>query len=236
MQNRNATTGKNVEILFCNSIGNNPGVIQTLQNAFNIDAKYNQSIRTGSEGRKCDVKISFLNGKTIDATIKAYKEQAMFNQVARTTLKAFCETFDLDKSKLSRLFHKKALNANQPLVPPSKQNRWRDILEPKAKNIVRWALSSQPTCEILVLFSRNKNIMRIYKMTDILKQIKYRVKYTPRGNITIGECFVIQRKGGDGNNKQYPKIDPRHPSNNIQVKLNIRKFLSLFHPLAHYTT
>lgn len=69
--------------------------------------------------------------------------------------------------------------------------------------------------------------MRIWRMSEVFKKLDYSVDYTPRGNIKIGRCFQLQRKGGDGNVKTVPKTHPKHPSNDMQVKMNIKTFLEL---------
>lgn len=239
MTNRNAFAGKNVESLFCNSVGDNPSVIKALQEAFNIQGRYLKSISTGIHGEKCDIKMSFADGRNIDANIKGYKPKTMFNQATRTTLSKFQEVTgisDTDIAELQDLFSKKAEESNRPLIPMSLRNKWREIIEEKGKKIVKWSLSSHPTREILVLYDRIDSVMRIYKMAYVLEHIKNDVSYTPRGNIVIGSCIQLQRKGGDGNVKTHPKTDIRHPSNHIQVKLDIRTFLSMNVPLlAQYS-
>ena len=128
-------------------------------------------------------------------------------------------------SELRELFKLKAENSREELIPSSQRNKWRDILAPHAKAIIKYSMSNHPSREILVLHDRTECMMRIYKMSDILKKLDYGISYTPHGNIKIGDCFQLQRKGGDGNVRQYPKTDPRHPSNNVQIKMDIKGFL-----------
>ena len=72
--------------------------------------------------------------------------------------------------------------------------------------------SSHPSREILVLYDREDSVMRIWKMSEVLAKLDYSLDYTARGNIQIGECFQLQRKGGVGSVTTVPKTDPRHPS------------------------
>ena len=178
--------------------------------------------------------MGFADGRNVDANIKAYKPQVMFNQATRTSLGKFSEVHGLDVSELRELFRLKAQDTNRPLIPLSSQNKWREIIQPKAKAIVKWSMSDHPTREVLVLFDRVANVMKLYKMTDVLSQLDYFVGFTPKGNIKIGSSFQLQRKGGDGNVKSYPKTDSRHPSNHIQIKLNIKSFLSELEPFCYY--
>lgn len=237
-QNRNAFAGRNIERLFCNSVGDHPSIIKAIQKEFGLTTPYLGSIPTGIHGEKCDVKMSFAEGRNVDVNIKGYK-RAGFNQATRTSLDKFCETFGiLDQYvlDLKELFRLKAENTNRPLIPSSQRNKWREVLEPIARKIVKMSLSGHPSREILVLYDREDSVMRIWKMSKVLRKLDYSVDYTARGNIQIGKCFQLQRKGGDGNVKTVPKTDPRHPSNHVQIKIDIRAFLKLddLKPFAKY--
>lgn len=239
MTNRNAIAGRNVETLFCNSVGDNVSVIGKLKEAFGIDGRYLNSIKTGIHGEKCDVKMSFADGRNIDANIKAYKPDAMFNQATRTTLSKFKEQIGLtddEANELTDLFLEKAKGTNRPLIPMSLKTKWQSIFEENSKKVIKWSLSSHPSREVLVLYDRTESVMRIYKMSDVIDKAGSNVTFTPRGNIYIGKFMVFQRKGGDGNVTRYPKTDLRHPSNNVQIKLDVKKFLEADVPLlARYT-
>ena len=43
----------------------------------------------------------------------------------------------------------------------------------------------------------------------------------------MSECHQLQSKGGDGNITRIPKTDPKHLSNDIQVKMNMRNFIRM---------
>ena len=228
-RNRNAFAGSNIEKLFCNSVGDHPSVTKEIQDKFGIDAPYLNSVPTGIHGEKCDVKMSF-GGRNVDANIKGYRsDSAMFNQATRMSLEKFGQVFNIKDqhiSEIRELFRLKAKNPKkEELIPPTQRSKWREILKPHAKEIIKYSMSSHPSREILVLYDRTKYVMRIYKMLDVLKKLDYDISYTPLGNIKIGECFQLQRKGGDGNVRKFPKTDPRHPSNHVQIKMDIRKFL-----------
>ena len=85
--NRNAFIGRNVEILFKNSVGDNPSVIKKLQEIFTIEGRFLQAISTGMQNEKADVKLEFADGRNIDANVKAFKESSVsYNQLTRTSL------------------------------------------------------------------------------------------------------------------------------------------------------
>ncbi len=239
-KNRNAFAGRNVELLFRNSIENNPAAIQAIQKEFKICSSYRTSIHSGSHGEKCDVKMEFECGRNIDVNIKAYKSPgAMLNQASRSSLSNFGKALNLPPELVKGLqgaFKRKAENPRAfPLIRKEHRGLWEQKLGPFAKQIVKRSLSSHPSREILALFDRGENVMRLYKMSTVLSQLNYEIGWTPKGNIKIGDCFQLQRKGGDGNITTYPKTDPKHPGNNMQVKLDIKSFLENFQPFAQYS-
>lgn len=239
MTNRNSIAGKNVETLFCNSIGDNESVTSSIQAAFNLEGRYLKSIKTGIHGEKCDVKMSFADGRNVDANIKAYKPKVMFNQATRTSVKNFSEQMGLsdDEGKeLTYLFLEKAKDTNRPLIPMGLRNKWSEIIGEKAQQIIKWSLSSHPSREILVLYDRTESIMRLYKMSDVLSHAGSITSFTPKGNIKLGKYMALQRKGGDGNVTRYLKTELKHPSNDVQIKLDIKAFLKADVPLlARYS-
>ncbi|MXZ48603.1 MAG: hypothetical protein F4235_02590 [Candidatus Dadabacteria bacterium] len=229
--NRNAYRGSNVEILFKNSVGDHPRVIKTIQDAFGIEGRYLISMQTGGETAKCDVKMSFAGDRTMDANVKAYKGKG-YNQVTRMPIDTFAERFDLsqaERSELKDLVLSKSANTKSLLFPQETRQRWKQIFEVRAKRIVSNAFSANPSREILVLYDACESVMRIWKMKDVLKLIGSDIQFTSRGgNIMIGGCIVFQRKGGNGQRVKLAKTDPKHPGNDVQIKLDITRFLGLF--------
>lgn len=229
MTNRNAIAGKNIEVLFKNSIGDNVGTVREIKGAYGIEGNFNSAIQTGTHGNKCDVKIGFTCGRNIDANIKAYKGKG-YNQATRWSIDNFASQFNLtnnQREELRRFVLAKTANTNAPLIPAGKRQEWRHIIEPIAKSIVKAAFSEHPSREIFVLYDRNESIMRIWRMTDFMNGIGKEVDYTARGNITIGKCVVLQRKGGNGRHIRIAKTDPKHPCNDIQIKLDVVKFINM---------
>lgn len=228
MKNRNAYAGRNVEHLFVNSIKDHPSVVSKIQKAFGIDNRLINAINTGIHAGKVDVKLEFACGRNIDANIKAFKNMG-FNQITRTTIKNFCEKNGFGSetiSKLEQLSINKARKITSFWIPESEQEYIKSLIQPIAENIVKWSFSSQSSREILVLYNRINNIMHIYTMKDVLKELDYSVSFTVRGNILIGKFILIQRKGGNGvHSKDIPKDSLKHPGNNIQLKLKINPFI-----------
>ena len=237
--NKNAILGRNVEILFKNSVRDNPDVVSKIKSHFGILGKLDASMQSGIYGEKADVKIGFTCGHNIDANIKAYKRKFAFNQLTRASVDNFCERLkidDNDRKKLINMVINKSKNKDSYLFPKENVEYWKNLFESKKENIIKWAFSKNPSREILVLFDNDEEIFRIYPMKSVLKNISKELKHT-KGGFNIGNCISFQRKGGNGSiSKKYSKSDIRHPGNNIQLKLKINKFIPEMekHILAKY--
>ena len=231
--NRNASTGRNAEILFKDSISEYPEVTETLKVAYKIDSDFSESMRTSTRG-KCDVKLGFTCGRNIDTSIKAYTGDG-FNQITRWNINNFAEHFNLleaQREDLRTLVLRKSHDPYKiPLFPPDVQERFKRIIEPLSSAIIRLAFSDTPGREIFVLFSRDESIMRIWKMTDVLNIISKSIDYNSNGNIMIGGCVLLHRKGGNGKHvpSHIPKTSPEHPGNDIGISLRVDKFINLHH-------
>jgi len=227
--NRNAYIGRNVEILFKNSIGDNPNVIKKIQDAFSIQGRFLNAISTGIQAEKVDVKMEFADGHNIDANIKAFKKTGSSqNQLTRTSIAHFCEQFNIknEEQELKDLFLIKAKNKNIFLFNEISQTKWIPIFERIATDILAWSFSHKQSREILVIYERNDSNMHIYLMKDVMKNIGKQVSVTSRGNILIGKSVIIQRKGGNGVHAiRIDKLSPKHPGNDVQIKLKMKEFL-----------
>ena len=182
-----------------------------------------------STGQKCDVKIDF-DGRNIDASVKSYKGSGS-NQIARWSVNNFAKAFGLSDAIREELrdliLSKIRSNSELPLFPESKQEMFKEIFDPLLGDIIKKSFSNVHGREILVLFSRDEGIMRIWRMTDVVSRIPKTMVYTRDGNIVIGECVGFQRKGGNGQHVKVSKTSPEHPGNGVQTKLYIQKFRRL---------
>ena len=228
MTNTNAASGKKGETLLRDTISEHPDVIETLRTAYRIPADFTGTMRT-STGQKCDVKIDF-DGRNIDASVKSYKRSGS-NQIGRWTVDNFAKEFGLSdaiREELRELILAKIRSDSElPLFPQSKQEKYKEILDPLLGDIIKKSFSDVPGREILVLFNRVEGIMRIWKMRDVVNRIPPTLDYTRDGNILIGECVGLQRKGGNGKRVKVPKTSPEHPGNDVQTKIYIQKFIRL---------
>lgn len=226
--NKNAISGREIEKLFMRTVGKNPNVIEKLKIAFSVDGDFEGALSTGLHNEKCDVKLGFTSGRNMDANVKSYKN-TKFNQATRMSVANFARKFGFseeEERELLELVLSKTADRKAPLFPGETREKWKLIIQPKAKEIIKDAISSHPAREILVLYDKNERKMKIWKMRTVLTAVGDDVGFTPKGNITLGTCFVLQRKGGNGMRVNVPKDDPKHPGNDIQIKLDVAKFLS----------
>ncbi|HEY4505890.1 MAG TPA: hypothetical protein VJJ24_00300, partial [Candidatus Paceibacterota bacterium] len=212
--------------LFKNSVGDNPSVLAKIQEYFGIKSRYLNSMSTGMQNEKGDVKMEFAGGENIDANIKAFKQSSVsYNQLTRTGITNFCKLFfneDMQR-ELEGLFVAKARNKHAHAFTEA----IAEAIGTKAKEILSWAFSYKESREILVIYERDTSTMNIYAMRDVFKTLGKEVGFTRNGNIQIGKSVVIQRKGGNGVHAEpIPKDSLRHPGNNVQIKLKMKEFIN----------
>jgi hypothetical protein len=235
MSNKNAYIGMDVERLFKNSVRNNSIVLNTLKDHFSINGEFATSYKTGTDSGKSDVILKFSDGTTLSANIKAFK--AGFNQVARASMSTFCERFEIPG--LRPVFEEGALRVASKsgrFILESDETLVKTGLEPIAKRIVHRSIAGNENPELLVLFDRGASKMIIYDMAALLEDLDYEVTFSGRGVIKIGKYFSIQRKGGNGvHSIHIPKTSLEHPGNGLQVKLDIRRFVTEVPPITSYS-
>ena len=228
INNRNAYAGRNVEFLFQNSIGDHPSIIANLRKSYGIEGEFETVIAGGIYGEKSDARIAFTSGHYLDVNIKAFKGQG-FNQVTRTTISKFCRDFGLnneDKNELEGIVVAKSRNTSQDLFPEQTRDKWGLFFHNNVNQILRWGFSYKPSRELLVLYSRDTDIMYLYRMKDVLSSLPKNITFT-KGGFNIGSCISFQRKGGNGSmSKHIPKEDISHPGNNVQLKIKPHKFIT----------
>jgi hypothetical protein len=234
MTNRNAFIGMDVERLFKNSIKSRSNVLRALRDHFRIDGEFAAAYSTGTDAGKSDVVLKFSDGRTLSANIKAFK--AGFNQITRLKIGAFCQRFGLET--LTEIFEQAAIRVagkKGRFILDVDEGRLFKALNPIAATILKFAIATLENPELLVLFDRTANRMLIYDLDQILNTLDYRITFSKRGIIRIGEYFTIQRKGGNGvHSRHIEKTSLDHPGNNLQIKMNIRSFVAENIPLVTY--
>ena len=246
--NQNAARGLRSEIIFRDTLPSQPDVIDVLKSEFNIIGELSFAFKVQSNV-KCDIRIVFNSDDYeisrrkfhIDASIKSYKGSG-YNQLTRMTLDKFASKFNLDnkiKDDLKQLILIKSQNPYAlPLFPTNKRDFYKGVMGKIAREIVKDSFSDNPEKEIFVLYSLDSSIMRIWKMTQILDSISGSIRFTNQGNLLIGGCVALQRKGGNG--RRVDHIDPtsiEHPGNQIQTKISVSRFIKMYEEimLTSYT-
>jgi len=233
--NRNAYIGMDVERLFKNSIRTNLMVLGKLKTHFSITGNFATSYKTGTDAGKSDVILKFSDGRTLSANIKAFK--AGFNQVTRASIVNFCERFGIQS--LKPIFEAGAVRVASKsgrFILESEESIVGGELVSVSKEIIHTSIAGDENPELLVLYDRNLNKMILYDMVQVLENLNYNIAFSNRGIVKIGQYFSLQRKGGNGvHSIQIPKTSLEHPGNNLQVKLNIRKFVNETASLISYS-
>lgn len=239
MTTTNASIGRKGEEVFRDSLRTHPRVIEILKDTYGIQGEFSTTMLTGT-GQKCDVKIGFDCGRNIDASIKTYKDEAGYNQLTRLTVDNFAIRYSLSddvREELRELILEKSRVSNRiPLFPKDRQKTFKAAFKPSCEKIIKESFSDVPGREILVLFNRTKRTMQIWRMTDVVRKIPKTLGYTQGGNMILGGCIALQRKGGNGKSVIMDKTSPQHPGNQVQIKLHIKKFIDFHHQrmLAEY--
>lgn len=233
--NTNPVIGQQVERLFKNSLANHPEVITRLKEYFHIHGEFAKAYSTGTDAGKSDVVLRFSDGRNLSANIKAFK--VGFNQITRLKIAAFCKQFDLNT--LNEIFEQGAIRVagkNGRFVLEEQEQGVFQHLNPIAASILQFAIARLENPELLVLFDRVANRMLIYDLASILQSLDYQVTFSKRGVIKIGRYFTIQRKGGNGvHSLHIEKTSLDHPGNNLQIKMNIKRFVLENTPITTYT-
>jgi hypothetical protein len=230
-KNKNAIDGRDTEMRIKNSIMKHPEMIKKLKDKFNIKSELENTGGGGFYGGKADVRINFTCGHYIDVSIKGFKKNVGFNQLARTSISKFCTEFGIeneDKKELEDIVVAKSKNTKNPLFPENLREKWKKFFEKNAKKILKWGFTKNPSREIFVLYNKDTSIVRIYAMKDILKRLSISSTFT-KGGLNIVDCVSLQRKGGNGvpKAKRILKTSIKHPGNHIQLKIKINKFIEL---------
>ena len=233
MKNTNFVTGTKVEVLFSQNISERPDVIDLLRTEYSIDEDFIDATVVGGRG-KCDVRIIFGSEANIDASIKTNTADSYYNQLTRLTVDNFAKYFalsDSEREDLRDLVMAKCRNPRDLMFPVSERKKFERLIEPLIDSILKESFSDNPSSEILVLFNRDEGIFRIWKMEDVLDEISHTISYSKQGgNMVIGGCVYLQRKGGNGEYAAHiDRMSPEHPGNQVQTKIHIRHFIELHH-------
>ena len=215
MTNQNAHKGRYFEDLFCREIDKDPQNIREIVEAFSEIVPKNLKIklveREGQHGEKSDVFIRTTGGYNFGANIKSFKGEG-FNQVTRMKIDNFVDLFSLSdefRQVLEKSTIRKARDSRTNWISSEDSDFIvRELNHNKAFDILIYSLLGQDSPELFVLIKSDSQIISVYKMEELLEFLRksINVEITSRGVISLHSCFTIQRKGGNGNMKNFPKM------------------------------
>lgn len=241
MSNKNAYLGSLNEKIFAREVQKNPQTIHEIVKVFTTQLpKRGLRIKLveteGQHGEKSDVFIRTTGGHNFGANVKSYKGVG-FNQVTRMPIDRFADQFAISnniRTILKDLTIEKAKDSRKNWITKEYSEMIIRELKPKAYDIVRISLLGEDSPQLFVLLKTDEQIIRIYKMDDVLDYLhnSIKVKVTSRGVLMLNECFSIQKKGGNGKHEKYSKLDIRHGGNNVQVKVKTGLLASKVLPIT----
>ena len=139
MKNTNFATGQKVEILFSESIAEQPDIIELLKAEYGVDGDFLNTTVVGGRG-KCDVRILFDCESNIDASIKTNTAKSYYNQLTRLTVDNFARYFvltDDEREDLRYLVMAKSRNPRSLMFPLSERKKFEGIIAPLIDAILK---------------------------------------------------------------------------------------------------
>ncbi len=240
----NTKQGNEVEQLFADGIFKHPVALNNILKSIGYHEAIGKTPAIGVIGgakRKTDVVIDF--GNTIElapvrVTIKSFSGGG-YNHLERRPLPAFCarnQISDPDQKFLEKLILRKATaeDKRRELVEKREQARIRKMFEDIEPGIS--AIRGNDYPQILALYSIDLEKWHLYNICQQVEPLvsARAISFTPQGaNIQFGDYIVIQRKAGD--KKEGVGLDDiRHPANDVQIKMRVKKFFDEVVPVASY--
>ncbi len=240
----NTEQGTEVENLFSDSIFKQPVALNNMLESIGYDEAIGKDAWIsviGGAKRKTDVVIDFgdaIELAPVRVTIKSFSGGG-YNHLERRPLSAFCirnQISDPDQEFLKELILRKATaeNSRRALVEQGEQARIRDIFEDIEPGIS--AIRGNDYPQILALYSIDSRKFHLYNICQQVEPLVSgrTISFTvPGGNIQFGDYVAIQRKAGD-KSKKFSLDDIRHPANDVQIKMWVKKFFDEVEPVSCY--
>ena len=238
----NTTQGENVEHLLANSMRDFPNAWGDMFAKLGYtNAIVKNVARTGGAKRKADVQIDFnSNHASIGVSVKSFTgpiHNRASNQIERRLLSAFCQRNKIntkDESFLEAAILRKANGKKTaPFILPNEQQRVRGIFAPL--NPAASALVGDDHPQVFAIYHIDQSRWHLYDMANQVTPLcRCKVNFSTRGNITIGDYVLIQRKAGDKSDRYNVLTDIRHPANSLQVKMRVPLFFAKEKPVAYF--
>lgn len=243
----NTAQGTEVENRFADSIFKQPVALNNMLESIGYDEAIGKDAWIsviGGAKRKTDVVIDFgdaIELAPVRVTIKSFSGGG-YNQIGRQKLPAFCTRNQINKTDqdfLEKLILRKADAAEKgdkkrALVDKREQARIREIFEDIEPGISSIRGNDYP--QVLALYSVDLKKFHLYNICQQVEPLisGRTISFTaPGGNIQFGDYVAIQRKAGD-KSKKFSLDDIRHPANEVQIKMWVKKFFDRVEPVASY--
>lgn len=119
---------------------------------------------------------------------------------------------------------RKAVNSRANLIFSNSEGLVKRFLSAKLDALLEEAFRKHESVLLLlgIVDAREERALYIFRLDDVIAFIKNNIQkrgITFGQRIRLGDYISIQRKAGNGKHIKIPKTDPRHPGNQIQIKL-----------------
>lgn len=172
--------------------------------------------------------------KQIGLSLKTTQSKSNFNQLDRRWVedwinilhKKECQSAE-NLKRLQQILTEsilaKAYNRSGPLIKENDKALLTSLITPCLPSIIEYAFKDEDDIlQLFGIYNTDNQTLIIFRIDDVIRTITLhaKVNYTKAGTIQILEDIVtIQRKGGNGRHVKLPKTDPKHPGNQLQIKI-----------------
>jgi len=183
-----------------------------------------------NQGAKTDVRILDSSGSVIGLSLKARRRSGRpDDHLDRRWLDEWREALGMPSPVYEALWRgimRKAVNRQANLVLEEDRSLVRDFLLSRLDAFLEGAFrrGERELQLFAVVEHEGESTLYVFRMDDIISFVKEDVREAGiefARIIRLGRFLWVQRKAGDSKeiDKRLPKTDPRHPGNQLQVKI-----------------
>ncbi|MFB0562393.1 MAG: hypothetical protein ACETWM_14405 [Candidatus Lokiarchaeia archaeon] len=135
------------------------------------------------------------------------------------------DIFEIIKESILRI----SKNARDKFILESNRNKIKNFFAKNLKSILNEIFrKKEQKLKLLLINDKQESKIYIFNMDEVLnflfKDASNNISFSNKGIIRLGNFITVQRKGGDGKHITIPKIDWKHPGNQLQFKFSPLKF------------
>ena len=233
MDRNNFKNGQSIERIFRDAILSDDELVDQIKTKYSLpeDTELASALWQGNYGKKADVVLE-LGPQKYGVSLKSFDpSKVSLNQLTRTSIENACRRY-LGEEHIAYFQERMLIKARKEgqLFPPEEQEKVKAIFQLAVRKFVKDAFALKAERAMFSIMNTETGESVLYKISDIFRHLSYKITFTRSGNLLVGDCILIHRKGGDGNDDRWEKTDIRHPSNQFQVKLKIKPFMELMEP------